>query len=47
MNKAWDYNLGGTEGNLVPNGENLASPGEGKHHVKLNLATLPYTVTVQ
>jgi hypothetical protein len=47
MNKGWDINLGGTVDNLVPNGGNLASPGEGKHHVKLNLATLPYTVTVQ
>jgi hypothetical protein len=46
-NAGWDYNLGGTSDNLVPNGDNLASPGAGKHHVTLNLKTVPYTVTVK
>jgi hypothetical protein len=46
-NYGWDYNLGGTNDNLVPNGSNLASPGSGTHHVTLNLRTVPYTCTVK
>lgn len=45
-NNAWDINLGGTADNLVSDGANIDSPGEGEYVVTLNLGQLPYTCTV-
>ena len=42
-NDAWDINLGGTIENLVPNGANIPTPGEGTYEVSLDLSTIPYT----
>ncbi len=39
-NDAWDVNLGGKIDELVQDGANLATPGEGVHHVTLDLSTL-------
>ena len=46
MNGGWDINLGGTEGNLVPNGDNMNIAEPGVYTVTLDLTTLPYTCTV-
>lgn len=46
FNNGWDINLGGTEANLVQNGDNLPAPGEGSYEVSLNLSTLPYTYNI-
>ena len=43
-NDGWDINLGGNLQDLVQDGANLASPGEGTYHVVLNLSQLPYSV---
>lgn len=45
-NNAWDYNLGGSTTHLVPDGDNIPSPGEGEYTVTLNLGQLPYTCTL-
>lgn len=46
-NDAWDINLGGAAYNyLMPNGDNLASPGEGEYTVTLDLSKLPYSCTL-
>lgn len=45
-NNGWDINLGGELSDLAQNGANLATPGAGTYHVKLDLSTLPYTATL-
>lgn len=45
-NDAWDVNLGGDLTNLVQNGSNLATPGEGTYTVTLELGQLPYVATL-
>lgn len=46
-NDAWDINLGGTAYNyLLPDGDNLQSPGEGEYTVTLDLSRLPYSCTL-
>ena len=45
-NDGWDVNLGGNIEDLTQDGANLASPGEGKYHVVLNLSQLPYSAQV-
>ncbi len=44
-NDGWDINLGGDINNLVGNGNNIATPGEGNYEVVLDLSKLPYTAT--
>lgn len=46
MNGDWPLNLGGEFLNLVQNGGNLASPGEGTYKVVLNVGIFPYTCTL-
>ena len=46
-NDDWAVNLGGSIDNLTQNGSNLATPGAGTKHVRLDLSTLPYTCTVK
>lgn len=46
-NNDWAINLGGALDNLVQDGGNLPTPGAGKKHIRLDLSTHPYTVTVQ
>ena len=46
-NNDWAINLGGALDNLVQDGSNLATPGAGKKHIRLDLSTYPYTATVQ
>lgn len=45
-NDAWDINLGGELTNLVQNGSNLPSPGDGTYTVTLDLTQLPYMCTL-
>lgn len=46
-NNAWDINLGGSDENLTPGGDNLNFEGEeGEYTVTLDLSTLPYTCTI-
>lgn len=42
-NDAWDVNLGGNEFDLVYNGDNIATPGEGTYEIVLDLTQTPYT----
>lgn len=42
-NDAWDVNLGGAMNNLVPNGDNIKSPGAGTYEVTLDFTQVPYT----
>lgn len=46
-NDNWDYNLGGTMDNLVPNGDNLKVPATGTYTIKLDLGQLPYSCTIE
>ena len=46
-NNDWAVNLGGSLDNLGQDGGNLATPGAGKKHVRLDLSTIPYTCTVK
>ena len=46
-NDDWAVNLGGSLDNLGQDGGNLATPGAGKKHVRLDLSTIPYTCTVE
>ncbi len=46
-NDDWAVNLGGSLDNLAQDGSNLATPGAGKKHVRLDLSTIPYTCTVK
>ena len=41
-NDGWDVNLGGSYTDLVQDGANLATPGQGTYTVTLDLSTLPY-----
>ncbi|MCH5224278.1 MAG: hypothetical protein J1E82_09575 [Muribaculaceae bacterium] len=45
MNNSWDINLGGTESNLVINGDNINSE-PGTYIVTLDLSKLPYSFTI-
>lgn len=44
-NDAWDINWGGSEGNLVPGGDNIAIAEEGNYTVTFNGTDLTYTLT--
>ena len=46
MNNDWALNLGGTEDNLVQNGDNLQIAEPGVYTVTLDLSKLPYSCTV-
>lgn len=46
-NSDWGINLGGDLLNLQFNGDNIAAFGAGTYQVTLNLATIPYTATVE
>lgn len=46
-NDGWDVNLGGALNNLVPGGGDIATPGEGKYKVTLNLGVYPYSATLE
>ena len=46
-NDDWAVNLGGSLDNLGQDGSDLATPGAGKKHVRLDLSTIPYTCTVK
>lgn len=46
-NDDWAVNLGGSLDNLGQDGSDLATPGAGKKHVRLDLSTIPYTCTVE
>ena len=39
-------NLGGSLDKLVPNGDNITSPGSGTYHVVLQFAKRPYSATL-
>ena len=45
-NDGWDINLGGDLQNLTQDGGNIASPGEGKYDVTLDLSKLPYSCSL-
>lgn len=45
-NDAWEVSLGGEPDNLVQDGGNMSSPGEGVWHVSLDLSSLPYKVSL-
>lgn len=47
MNSDWAINLGGTVDNLVFNGDNLSFTEAGTYNVTLNIATVPYTCTIE
>lgn len=46
-NDGWDINLGGDMNNLTAGGDNIPAPGDGTYVITLNLATLPYTCTIE
>ena len=46
-NDDWAVNLGGSVNDLKQDGSNMATPGAGKKHIRLDLSTIPYTCTVQ
>lgn len=46
MNSGWDINLGGSEDDLVVNGDNLKFNAAGTYTVTLNLGSIPYTCTI-
>lgn len=45
-NDGWDINLGGDLQNLTQDGADIASPGEGKYDVTLDLSKLPYSCSL-
>lgn len=45
-NNGWDINLGGQLQDLVQDGANLPTPGEGTYRVILQLGQLPYSVII-
>lgn len=45
-NDGWDINLGGALDNLVQDGDNMATPGEGTYTVTLDLSAIPYKATI-
>lgn len=45
-NDDWGINLGGNEFDLVQDGANIATPGEGEFEIVLDLSSVPYTATL-